>query len=53
MNLAADGRLCVVRAGVTGLAEAGWPVAYLGGGATTAPVKRYHSRKRNAPDGSS
>ena len=49
-----DGSLCVFRAGVTGSREGRLVlVEYLGGGANDRhTVKRYHSRKRQRPDGS-
>jgi phage repressor protein C with HTH and peptisase S24 domain len=48
-----DGSLCVFRAGVTGSREGRLVlVEYLGGGANDRhTVKRYHSRKRQGPDG--
>jgi phage repressor protein C with HTH and peptisase S24 domain len=50
-----DGSLCVFRAGVTGSREGRLVlVEYLGGGANDRhTVKRYHSQKRERPDGSS
>jgi SOS-response transcriptional repressor LexA len=49
-----DGSLCVFRAGVTGSRQGRLVlVEYLGGGANDRhTVKRYHSRKRQRPDGS-
>jgi phage repressor protein C with HTH and peptisase S24 domain len=49
-----DGSLCVFRAGVTGSREGRLVlVEYLGGGANDRhTVKRYHSVKRQEPDGS-
>ena len=48
-----DGSLCVFRAGVAGSREGRLVlVEYLGGGANDRhTVKRYHSRKRQQPDG--
>jgi len=49
-----DGSLCVFRAGVTGSRQGRLVlVEYLGGGANDRhTVKRYHSQKRQRPDGS-
>ncbi len=49
-----DGSLCVFRAGVTGSREDRLVLVEYDGGGTNDrhTVKRYHSRKRTAPDGS-